>query len=382
MRIAVVIEELIEGGFQKVAINEVKQFREMEHNAELVILRNSKSQGYTDLLKKINIKPIYLDKYLSKYLKFSFKFPFFNYFSLYHITYPPLLTKFLKKFEFDLIISHGTYTSFSTIPIAQKFEIKCISYMHDPISYVLETKYQKHILGYLKKLTIPLAVYFDKYIVNNSEFTLIYFKFKNYLERKNINSQNLVIITNGCDIVDNHQQNKLNYIVSVSKWDKSKKLEDLIKITKNINKNYKLKIIGKWHDLKYLDDIIKLINNLNLENQIEIVGQVSEEKLKNYYTKAKLLVHINEEAFGMSILESSANYCPSVFCKTNGISYLYPKKIINNMPLANDHNKFIEEINRILSLNQKYYIELTNLYFETAKNNNWKNHCQKILNLV
>ncbi|MDA1338529.1 MAG: hypothetical protein O2871_04130, partial [bacterium] len=188
MKIAIIIEELIQGGFQKVAINEIIQFRKIGINCDLIVLKNTNSKAYQDILTNNKIKPIYLDEKFNKLFKLNFKFPFFNYFSLYHLTYPILFKINLSKFEYTHILAHGTYTSFSAIAIAKKFNLKCISYMHDPISYILETKYINQILGKLKTLTIPIAIQADKFIINYSYKSIMYEKFIKFLKEKNINT--------------------------------------------------------------------------------------------------------------------------------------------------------------------------------------------------
>ena len=84
----------------------------------------------------------------------------------------------------------------------------------------------------------------------------------------------------------------------------------------------------------------------------------------------------------MTILESSACFCPSVFVKTSGVSMLYPSEILKNQPSLNNYNEFAKEISRIINMENKKYLSYTNIFYETSKNNNWQNHCNQILQFL
>ena len=377
MKIVVIIEEQFAGGFQKVAINQVIALKKLGISCELIILRKSSKKGFSDILAKNNIAPIYLDNSIPSFLKFSFKFAFFNYFSLYHITYPILLYFFTKKLDFDLMIVHGTYTSLSAIPLSKKFGIRCINFMHDPIKYVLSTKYKNKFLDKIKSITIPLARLVDELIIKNSLFVLAYPRFSYLKQYKNVK-----FINNGCDVITTPVKLKKDFAVAFTKWDKSKNIEFLINLWQQNNFNLELQIIGTFADFRYQKKVETLIKTKNLQDKIKILGAITESELINKLSNAKLLVSVNEEAFGMTILESSACFCPSVFVRTSGVSTLYPSEILKNQPSLNNYNEFAKEISRIINMDNKKYLNYTNIFYETSKNNNWQNHCNQILQFL
>lgn len=383
--ICVLIEERIQGGFQKVAVKEVIEFNRMGHKAYLGVLRKSNQMGYEDLVKENNIKVVYFDEYIPKLFRFNFKFPFFEYLSFYHLSYAIFMPFFVKNKlpEFDFMVAHGTYTSFSGIKIAKRLQKPILSFVHDSIGYILSNKYNDKFLGKIKFFTLPFAKLFDKWIIKNSNKTIVYSNMYSYLQKevKNLNMKNIIKLHNGVDLITGSEINyiKENYAISVTKWDKSKNIELLLDIWIKGNFNMKLKIVGTWFDEIYKNEIISLIRKKKLESKIEIIGEVSEMDLAEYYKNAKLLVHPCTEAFGMSVLEAAASGCPSLISKQSGVLRLFPNKLIEIMPNENDIDAFIRLINKINSLSKDEYQFLCNEFYKTAKQNSWHNHCQKIL---
>jgi len=137
MRIGILIDRLNVGGVEKIAIEEVKALKELNVDATLLVLSRKSvvKDAFKDLLSDIPI--VYLDDRLPRIFKFSFKIPFFYFFSFFHLSYPFLIPFVVKKREFDFIISHNTYTSFTAITLSKFNKIPYGVYIWDPISYIL-----------------------------------------------------------------------------------------------------------------------------------------------------------------------------------------------------------------------------------------------------
>ncbi|MBP7859673.1 glycosyltransferase [Patescibacteria group bacterium] len=383
MKIGVVIEKLYSGGTQKVAILEVANFRKLGLNADLLVLKRSKEIGFSDLLKSKKIEPIYISDYIPKYLDFNFKIPFFAFFSLFHITYPFLIKIFVKKFNYDLYIAHGTYTTYSVFSLANKKE-KVISFVHDPISYILGAKYKNKVIGKLGFLLIPLAKYLDKVIINNSYKVLTYTdEFKTLL--------NSILPTNKVelimDAIETKSENEIslekkNYAIAVTKWDSGKNISMLLDIWKKGEMEILLYIIGKFEPEKLQKDVQEKINGAELKEKIKIIGKVSEKELNDYYKNAKFLVHPCTEAFGMTILESASYGCPSVFVKTSGVSSLFGKMELEYQPENENTDEYLKSIDYIQNLKNTEYKKLAMEFYKSASKTSYEKHCNQILKLI
>lgn len=384
MKIGILVDELISGGIQKVAVMETKYLQKLGYDVSLIVLRKVKNVGYQDIIEENNIEVIYLSDRLPWYLKINFHFPLFAFFSFFHIFYPLFIHRYIKRDEFDIFITHGTYTAFSSIAIVKKSGIPYICFDHDSITYILPQKYQNKFLGKLLWLLMPLAKFLDKAIINNAKAVIafpdmiadmkkIYPSYLHYHE-----------IFNGCEIASEDQLNhqREDYAIAATKWDQGKNFELLLEAWKQLEPKIPLKIVGTFASEGLRVEYEQAIQGAKLENVIEIVGSVTEEVLRSYYQKAKLLIHPCREAFGMTILEAAANGCPAIFSDNSGVAALFPEEIIKMLPKENDINGYVVQIKKVLSFSQEDYKSFAKEYYVTAVKNSWENHCKKIISIV
>ncbi len=383
MKIAILIDELISGGFQKVAIMETKYFRKMGYNATLVVLRRNKKPGYHDLLNENKIRTIYLSDRLPWYYKFNFKFPLFSFFSFFHVFYYFIIYKFIKNQEFDVFITHGTYTAFSSISIWRKKHIPYICFIHDSIIYILNQKYGTKVLGKFLPFLTPIANKLDGEIINNSKTILAFPNMISEMKKNFPRYEKYHPVYNGCEVIDLSQvkYNKENYAIAVTKWDEGKNFQFLIDIWTQLNNKIKIKIIGAFYPVELREEYQTLIFKNRLEKWIELIGPVNEEDLGKYYQNALFLVHPCREAFGMTILEAAASGCPSIFTINSGVADLFPQSIKTKLPQENNINDYMFSINYILNLKTTEYNDLMNVYYNVALQNSWENHCKDIIKL-
>lgn len=384
MKVGVLIDELVSGGFQKVAIMEVKHLNELGYDAVLVVLHRIKNEGYQDLIKKNNIQVIKLSDRLPFFLELNFRFPFFAFFSFFHVFYPIFIWRYIKRDNFDFFVTHGTYTAFSSIAIKRKLKIPFVSFIHDSVTYIIENKYKtKFFSGFLNFL-IFIAKKIDRKIIKNSDFVFafpdmiremkkIFPKYPRYKE-----------IFNGCEVLPENEINfnKSDFAISVTKWDQGKNFDFLLDIWSNLDVKIPLKVIGSFHPANLKDEMQKAINKNKLNNVVELVGKVTEEELYKYYKNARVMVHPCREAFGMTILEASASGCPAIFTNNSGVSALYTDSVRRMLPPENDLAMYKKMITRLLQLGKDEYEKLVAEYYVSAKNNSWLNHCEKIMEVI
>jgi len=381
MKIGILIDELIPGGFQKVAIMEAKYFKKLGHEASLVVLHRIKNEGYEDLIKENNIRVIRLSDRLPFLLKINFKFPFFAFFSFFHIFYPTFIWRYIERDEFDFFITHGTYTTFSSIAIKKKLKIPFISFIHDSVTYILENKYRNKFPNGVFVALLFVAKRLDCKIINNSDAVIA---FPDMIkEMKNICPayQNYHEIFNGCEAIKETEINfnKSNFAIAATKWDQGKNFGFLLDIWNSSNIKIPLKVIGSFHPATLKDEMEQLVNKKGLNGIVEIVGQVTEEELSKYYRNAKFLVHPCREAFGMTILEASANGCPAIFTNNSGVAVLYPSAVRDRLPVENDLKGYSKEIACWTELGEDDYCNLVKDYYAVAVRSSWVSHSEQII---
>jgi len=384
MKIGILIDELIPGGFQKVAIMEAKYFNMLGHEAVLVVLHRIKNEGYEDLIKRNNIKVIRISDRLPFCLRLNFRFPFFAFFSFFHIFYPFFIWGYVKRGEFDVCITHGTYTAFSSIAIKKKLHIPFISFIHDSVTYIIENKYKdkfpRSVLGFLMLIAKKL----DRAIVGSSNCVIAFPEMLWELKKIYPAYQDYHEIFNGCEVIPESEIifNKSNFAISVTKWDQGKNFNFILDIWNSLDAKIPLKVIGSVHPDSLKNEMERLISDRGLSNYITIIGQITEEELCEYYSNARFLVHPCREAFGMTILEASAHGCPAIFTNNSGVAELFPDKIRLEMPSEKDIVSYVNTIRYIGGLPQQEYVELVDDYYKVAIENTWEAHCRKIEKLI
>ncbi len=384
MKIGILIDELVSGGFQKVAIMEVKYFNTLGHDASLLVLHRIKDEGYQDLIRQNNIPVVHLSDRLPFFLKLNFKFPFFAFFSFFHVFYPGFIWRYIKYDNFNVLLAHGTYTIFSAIPARRRLKIPCISFIHDSVAYIIDNKYQSKLSRPVYLFLSSVARKIDKKIIRNSDVVLAFPDM--ITEMKKIMPAYLGYreIFNGCEILPEGELNfnKSDFAIAVTKWDQGKNFSFLLDLWTKLDKKIELKIIGSFHPADLKIEMKKMIDEHHLGSYIELVGEVTEEILSQYYREAKFLIHPCREAFGMTILEASANGCPAVFTRDSGVAELYSESIKDVLPVENNLNQYEKMVDNILQMSKTDYENLVRIYYIHAIKNSWIQHCNNILKLL
>ncbi|MBA4320656.1 MAG: hypothetical protein C0412_19865 [Flavobacterium sp.] len=384
MKIGILIDELISGGFQKVAIMETKYLNELGHEATLVVLHKAKEEGYQDLIQKNNIKVITLSDRLPFFLKINFRFPFFAFFSFFHIFYPVFIWKYLKKEKFDFLIVHGTYTAFSAMAIKRQLKIPFVSFIHDSVIYIIENKYKNRCSGIVYNFLIFIAQKIDKKIIEKSDSVVAFPDMIAEMKKVCPDYPNYHSIYNGCEVtLENEIKfDKVDFAIAVTKWDQGKNINFLLDVWRSLEKKIPLKIIGSFHPIDLEKEVNESIDEKGLKGIVNLVGKVSEKELEGYYRNAKFLVHPCREAFGMTILEASANGCPAIFTSNSGVAELYPESIKKLLPNEKNSDEYKDIIEDFSQMDKIVYNDFVRDYYSVAKNNSWVNHCEKIIKSI
>ncbi len=113
LKIGVVVDQLIAGGVQLIAIEQVKGLRKLGHDARLLILMRKKyPNDYSYLVKGVPCQ--YLSDFYPWPFKCTIKFPIFSFLSTLHLLGPLFAPSAIKKNSHDILIGHGTTTCLTT----------------------------------------------------------------------------------------------------------------------------------------------------------------------------------------------------------------------------------------------------------------------------
>lgn len=377
-KIGILIDQLIIGGVQKIAIEDAKNLKKLGADVTLLVLMR---KGYQNKFKK-NSKGVdirFLSDSYPFFLKYSVKFPIFSFFSTLHVLSPFLAPFVIKNNEFDIILSHGTTTCFTAQSLKFTKHIPYLAFIHDPMNYILKVAYQNSSLRLLIPILKPFLKYLEKNLINDSEEVLLLSKFHQDFISKTYKTKT-TILPAAAHIAQKISSSHRNIILASSRWAANKKPEIFLEIAKAIP-DAEIVIAGTWSDQ---DDLIKFkmkVKNNSLEERMKLYQYVSEENLTFFYQKARVFIHPIKEAFGMGGLEAAANGCPIIIPSGSGLT---------NYLENNKHGIFIEK------LTTQNFIQATKKIWENPKLANkmgasarkkvstlsWENHAKELLKLI
>jgi len=383
LKVGILIDRFNVGGVEKIALEEVRAFREIGIKAELLVLsrRAVIKNAFKDLRDDIPVT--YLDDRLPRAFKFSFKLPFFYFFSLFHLTYPIFLPFYIKSKEIDLIVSHNTYTSFTAFTLSKFRSIPYIIYVWDPISYILKKAYTKGPIAALNFLLVPLGRFIDRLLVNRASAVLVSGDCHDeYLGRILKDGSKKFFLPPGHDPKMKVPSKRGDYVFTATAWKEGKGLENLIQIISEI-KSARLKIAGKWIHGSYLKKIKYLIDKLKISDRVEILGEITEQRLNQLYGKARVSVIVNDErGFGLLALEAAANGCPFIIPEECGAARYFKDgqdgfyfRFGDNKVLKENIEKFISDERLAYEMGKHAWTVVKNKY-------SWEMHVRKIKNII
>jgi len=383
MKIGILIDRLNVGGVEKIAVQEVRALKEMNIDATLLVLSRKTivKNALSDLLKNVPVE--YLEDRLPRIFRFSFKIPFFSFFSFFHLTYPFLLPLVIKKKEYDFLVSHNSYTSFTAFSLSKINLIPYLLYVHDPISYIIQKAYPCGPIKWMNNFFIGLASVLDNLLVKNADLVLVQGDLHfNYLKTIMGTSDKLIFAPAAHDYALQLPYRRGNDILTVTAWKEGKELEKLIQIISEV-KNTHLKIVGKWIHLEYRKKIDMLVNKLNLSNRVDIIGAVSEKKLNDFYKKARVVVIMNNErGLGLAALEAASNGCTFIIPSECGISRYFKDQVDGFYFSYGDTDSVKQYLYRVVN-NERLAFKMGKHAWQMVKEKySWKKHVKVILNCI
>ncbi len=381
IKIGVLIDRVIPGGAEKIAIKQVQTFRELGYDAKLLVINKVDKKGmegkpFLDIMGKIPIE--YLSDRIPKLLRFDFKFPFFSFFSFFHFSYPILLPFNVKEKEFDLIISHGTYTCFTAMTLAKRRNIPYAAYIWDPINYILRKGYLKGPIKFLRFILSPIAIFLDKKILKNASFLLVGGKAHNeYFQH--ISEKKINVIPPSYNPIPKLPSKRGDYILAVTAWKPGKDPEYFYKLMKYFS-NFKLKLAGSWLSKEYKEEYEREVMAQGLSKQIEVLGAVSEKTLLELYSEARVFIQINDDrGFGMPALEAAACGCPFVIPRCQGVCELFEDKIDGFFIKERDWDQIVKTLGLLINDERTSWQMGSHAWKVVCEKYSWRKHVERLL---
>lgn len=382
VKLAILIGQLsYYGGVGITAVNEVRELKKLGVQAELVVLYRKIGFDSKKIFGASDIPIIFLSDYLPNFLRINFKFPFFSFFSFFHVSsifWAPFL---IKKHQYDFIIVHETYNCFSAIVSAKFAKAKVISYVWDPISYIVPRIYGKGVLKYFLSPIKTISRFLDGAILKNSDLVFIGSSLHEKLLLSIYSKAKLIKISSATNILKNIPKKRCNFMVALTKWDQGKKPDFLLEVMRRLDDKVELVIAGDWPDSELKKNFERKIKDFKLEGRVKVVGKISEEEKFKLFSQARLLVHPIVEAFGMFALEAAACGCPYILPKNSGVNELFTEGKHAYFPKEGDVNDFVKYI-KILLTDEKKAFNMGYEAWKNAHNYSWEVHAEKILSVV
>ena len=380
MKIGIMLDKISPGGVSKAALEEVRHLRKFGYDAELVVIMRDPTNEYRfeDLRKGVPIT--YLSDHFPQPFKKSIKFPGFSFFSTFHVISPFIAPHITRVNDFDILVSHGTYTCFTAIRLWQHKAIPYIGFIHDPISYILTKVYSATTLGHLLPVLGPIGYLLDKKIVENSRVTVTNSSVhKNFLER--VANKNIEIVYPGGNPVSRIPKKRGNYVLAVGRWGLNKRPDMFIDIWKRLDTKMKLVVSGFWAKKSVWVLFAKRVKAEGLEKWVDIRGPTDEEQLIKMYTGARVLIHPLFEAFGMIALEAAGCGCPFIIPRGSGVTDLFIHGVHGFFPKEGYIEAYTDHLNQLIS-DERLAWKMGYDAWKIAQKNDYENHTKQLEDVI
>jgi glycosyltransferase involved in cell wall biosynthesis len=195
------------------------------------------------------------------------------------------LRKFLRKIDCDVINLHHSTLFLGLIGMRNVI----VTYHGSPPAYGI-SKYPRTLINLLGKISLRFA----RKVISISEYL------KKELVKFGVPKEKIIVIPNGVSEEFKPRWKDKNYMLFVGRLERHKRVDELIRLAKEIN--FKLKIVGDGPERKKLE---KLANKIRAP--VNFVGKISRKKLIKLYQECSFFVSTSRwEGFGLIFLEANA----------------------------------------------------------------------------
>src|SRR3989344_3573759 len=379
LKIGIVVDQMLTGGVQLAAIEQVKELRKLGHNAKLLILMRKKYPVDFSYLTK-DIPHQYLSDSYPPFFRKTIKFPIFNFLSTLHLTSPFLAPKAIKKTDFDILISLGTTTCLTTQAIWHNLKIPYIAVVHDPIVYILDKVYTQTSLKYFFPLLKPVAQFFERSFVKDAINVVTISKVHYDYLKKNYNVEP-AILGFGTKPLIKLPPKRGDNLLSFGRWQKEKNPEFLLKLIREIPKS-KLIIAGSWNTKQDLDWFTGLVKKENLTKRVKIVHHFTPNELEKMASDARLWLHPHFEAFGLAALEAAGYGLPIIIPEKSGVTEIFKNGVQGFFPTSVSITEYKKYVVKLLKNEGLAYRMGKQAWSQVKQKYSWKKNAEDLLLLI
>lgn len=263
------------------------------------------------------------------------------------------LRLWIRRKKFDIINLHHS----TLFPALIGLKNVIVTYHGSPPAYGL-LKYPRTFVNILGRVSLRFA----KRVIVISKYL------KNELIRFGVPKEKIVLIPNGVSEEFKPTWKDKNYMLFVGRLEKHKRVEELIKLAKEMN--FPLKIVG---DGPEREKLIKLSNEIKAP--VKFLGRVERSKLIKLYQECSFFISASKwEGFGLSFLEANACGKPIVGYDVCTVK----ERIINK--INGFKFKCYEELSALvkkLIVNKKLTKKMGRNGYLLSKKYNWKEIVEK-----
>ncbi|MCW1302700.1 MAG: glycosyltransferase family 4 protein, partial [Candidatus Rehaiarchaeum fermentans] len=238
-----------------------------------------------------------------------------------------------------------------------------IKYGEDYATYIHETYFDYKGLN-----TIPLKTV-EKIVLSKSKLIITNSKWnKDILSEKGFKAE---VVYPGCYPKEKINLEREKIVLAVSVWHKGRRPEVYGEISNKIKG--KLIMAGYWPRREFLEWFKSKYKD------VIVTGPISEEKLRELYDRAAVLIRFgfNEKGPGMGVLEAMASGMPVIVNDKLGSREL----VKDNGYVIKDWEEAIDKINEILE-DEKLRRQMSLNSWEIAKSLSWENHARRLNELL
>jgi glycosyltransferase involved in cell wall biosynthesis len=378
MRLGILIDEIRFGGVEKVAIEEVKALRALGHQAQLIVLKRTSSGAFADILK--DVERIYFSDLLPRPIRLSFKLPFFRFFSFFHVSFA-LFARFVPlRTQLDAVVAHGTYTCFSGVGFARAMSIPLISFVWDPITFILRSSYfgqESTRRSLISPLMLAVGRLLDNWICKNSTKILTGsgYHLASLRQLSRADPYKVSVLFPGVHIRASIQSRRKPRVVLATAWKKGKDPQYILELVRRIKK-LRFIFVGGWLHESMKKEFLREIANNGFAEQVSVIGSVDETELLELYSESLAFLQAKPDiGFGLPALEAAGQGCTFIIPKGQGVCDLFVHGDDGFIVAEKNTNQIVEFLQQF-SENPAKAIEMGTSAWRRAKAYSWTNHAE------